>query len=388
MKHQIYILLLCIGSLWGCRDPFNPPEIQNFNELIVIEANVNGTTGEASVVLSISKPLDSEDATLYISGADVYLQSEAGANYYLTFQGDGKYIASNVYLDYGDEIQLYVAVGNRQYMSEYEEFIKTPEIDSVTFNADTDGVQVFVSTHDLENQTLYYKWDYFETWIFSAAFTSSFVYDTYPNGDLILSSISGRSRSQIDSMQFCFKDHASTQIILGTSENLSQDIISENELLFSSHAEGKFKYRYSVLVKQNALTKRSYDYWSLLRSNTEDLGSIFDKQPSNFDSNIRNISSPDEGVLGYFSVFSETQKRIFIDAADVPEHETSETLSDLCTAELLAYFDPIIGYSPLSAEINSRYIVTVYDSSGLVSSPICCDCRFTGYYETPDFWEE
>lgn len=389
MKHHIYILILCLGALLGCRDPFEPPAIRDFDELIVIDANVNGTTGQSSVVLSISKALNSEDATAYISGADVYLQSAGGAVYDLPYQGNGTYGANNVYLDYGDKIKLHVVTSeNGRYESEYEEFIETPEIDSVTFDADSEGVQFYVSTHNTDNSSLYYKWEYFETWVFRSAFDSNYIYDTYPNGNLILSSIRKRNALQIDSMRFCFRDNISTKILLGTSENLSENIISENELFYSSHAQGRFKYRYSVLVKQNALTKRAFDYWSILGSNTEDVGSIFDKQPSNFESNIVNANNADEAVLGYFSVFSETEKRIFIDPSEIPEHETSETLGDLCNPEVLRKWEPDIGYSPLSAEINGRYIVIEFADEASVSSAKCCDCRLTGYKEVPDFWEE
>lgn len=390
MKSLVRIWIVCLGFLLGCRDPFEPPAIRDFDELIVIDANVNGTSGEALVTLSISKALSSEDATAYISGADVYLQSEGGAIYDLSFQGYGTYRADNVFLEYGDRIKLHVVTGeNGRYESEYEEFIETPEIDSVTFNTDSEGVQFYVSTHNTDNSSQYYKWEYFETWVFSSAFDSYYIYDTYPNGDLILSSVRKRDPLQLDSMRFCFRDNISTKILLGSSENLTENIISENELFYSSYAKGKFKYRYSVLIKQNALTKRAYDYWSILGSNTEDIGSIFDKQPSNFESNIVNVSNPEDAVLGYFSVFSETEKRIFIDPSEVPDHETSETLSDLCgVPEILLKWDPQVGYSPLSADINGRYIVIEYTDEASVSSAKCCDCRLTGYKEVPEFWEE
>lgn len=388
MKQQVYILIFLLCSLLGCKDPYNPPEIRNFDELIVIDANVNGTTGQASVVLSKSKPLNATDTTIYISGAEVYLQSEGGVIYDLPSQDYGKYGADNVFLEYGDKIQLKVMINDeRQYESEYEEFIKTPKIDSVTFEANDEGVQFFVSTHDPDNSSIYYKWEYFETWIFKSAFESGYVYETNSLGNLILGSITRRDPFEKDSMQFCFKDHLSTQIMLGTSENLSEDIISRKKLFYNSYADGRFKYKYSVLVKQNALTQRSYNYWSILNSNTEELGGIFDKQPSNFDSNIINVINPDEGVLGYFSVYSETEERIFIRSFDTPAHETSEALDDLCTDELLLVWDSELGYSPLSEDINYRYIVDSSDTASTVATDVCCDCRLSGYFETPDFWE-
>ena len=389
MKHRLYLLILLFGSFLGCRDPYEPPEITEFGELVVIDANVNGTTGEASVVLSTSRSLNGEDTVNYISGADVYLQTEAGTIYDLQASENGTYRADNVLLQFGDKIRLNVSVNeNRQYVSDFEEYIRTPEIDSVTYRADADGVEIFVSTQDPNNNTLYYKWDYFETWIFSAAYESPYVYETNEEGNLILGTITNRDPAEVDSMRYCFKDYISKEIIVGTSDNLAQDIISNRKVFDAGYEEGKFQYRYSVQIKQNALTKRSFDYWTNLSAITEGLGGIFDTQPANFESNIRNSTNPEEDVLGYLNVFSETEKRIFIDATDVPEHRTSETLSDICTSEDLLERDPDTGGSPLSEQINGRYVIVEKEASAEVANPKCCDCRLTGYYERPEFWED
>lgn len=389
MKHAGYILILLLGFYLGCIDPYEPEEITDFGELVVIDANVNGTTGEASVVLTTTRSLNGEDTLEYISGAEVFLQTEANEIYNLRFTGNGTYSADNVLLQYGDKIRLHANISDsRQYISDFEEYLRTPDIDSVTYRADADGVKIYVSTHDPNNNTLYYKWDYFETWIFSAAYQSLHVYETDAAGNLILSSISTRNPAELDSMGFCFRDYASKQIIVGTSENLNQDIISSRNIYDASYAEGKFQYRYSVLVKQNALTKRSFEYWTNLSATTEGLGGFFDTQPANFESNIKNSANPGETVLGYFNVFSETEKRLFIDATEVPEHETSETLSDICGTEDLLKFDPQVGNSPLAEQINGRYILVEKEASAIVATAKCSDCRLTGYYETPEFWED
>jgi len=387
MRHAIFILILLLGCFLGCRDPYEPPEITEFGELVVIDANVNGTTGEASVVLSTSRSLNGEDTLQYISGADVYLQTEAGTIFNLSFAQNGTYRSDNIELQYGDKVRLHVNVSeNRQYVSDFEEYIRTPEIDSVSYRAVEDGVEIMVSTHDPNNNTLYYKWDYFETWIFRAAYESLHTYETNAIGNLILSSIANRNPAELDSMRFCFKDFVSRQIIVGTSENLAEDRISNRKLFDASFAAGKFLYRYSVLVKQNALTKKSFDYWTNLSAITEGLGGIFDVQPANVESNIKSSVNPEEVVLGYLNVFSETEKRIFIDAADVPEHQTSETLSDICISEELLKFDPPI--FPLSEQIQGRYLLVETEESGIVATAECSDCRLTGYYETPEFWED
>ena len=42
----------------------------------------------------------------------------------------------------------------------------------------------------------------------------------------------------------------------------------------------------------------------------------------------------------------------------------------------------------VSEQINGRYILVEKEESAIVAGAKCCDCRLTGYYETPEFWEE
>ena len=74
--------------------------------------------------------------------------------------------------------------------------------------------------------------------------------------------------------------------------------------------------RYSILLRQESLTKKAYEYLLLMKKNTESLGSIFDPQPSDLKGNIQCISNPDEGVIGYVTASSLSEKRIFITSSD------------------------------------------------------------------------
>jgi hypothetical protein len=75
--------------------------------------------------------------------------------------------------------------------------------------------------------------------------------------------------------------------------------------------------RYSILVKQYALTEDGYHYYQILKKNTESLGSIFDAQPSELTCNFHSLQDPTEIVIGFFSASSVVQKRIFIDKSQV-----------------------------------------------------------------------
>jgi len=153
----------------------------------------------------------------------------------------------------------------------------------------------------------------------------------------------------------------------------------------------KFETRYSILVKEYALTQDAFNYWQILKTNTQQLGSIFDAQPSSPNGNVRNRNNPAEPVLGYVSAGAVQQKRIFIDAAmNLPSSWTPYDPYANCNPNdgqtsvlegsyYVFYNQSLIPYNP------------IYDPSGKVTgwtarTRDCLDCRLRGYNHKPSFW--
>jgi hypothetical protein len=70
-------------------------------------------------------------------------------------------------------------------------------------------------------------------------------------------------------------------------------------------------------VKQYALNQEAFAYWQNIKKTTEQLGSIFDAQPSQFKGNIHSLTDSTEPVMGYVSASSIETKRIFVTSEDV-----------------------------------------------------------------------
>jgi hypothetical protein len=219
-----------------------------------------------------------------------------------------------------------------------------------------------VTTHDPSNSTLYYRWEYNETYEYHAKYDAFYF---YINGAII-------PRLPSEHTFACWKDQTSTELLLATSAGLSSDLIFEQPLIFIAQESQPLGVKYSLLVTQTALTKEAFDYLQNLRKNTELTGSIFDPQPSQTAGNIRCVDDPSEPVLGYVSASTVQQQRIFI------------------SNDTLAHW----GY-----EIKGCYIVNPTTFLGLVplyqlpgggyawAFPECADCTLQGGTTTkPDYW--
>ena len=101
---------------------------------------------------------------------------------------------------------------------------QTPPIDSVSWKYDSTLLHLFLTTHDPSNNTRYYRWSYVETWQYQSTYFSQLIYQ---NGTL-------RKRTPAENVYYCWSSDNSTDILVGTSDALSQDLIYEEPILVDS----------------------------------------------------------------------------------------------------------------------------------------------------------
>jgi hypothetical protein len=85
------------------------------------------------------------------------------------------------------------------------------------------------------------------------------------------------------------------------------------------------------LVKQWSLSKEAYLYWYNLKKNNQETGGLYTKQPAMPKGNLYNENDSSEIVLGYFTVSSETSKRIIVEK--IPDFKFDDV--GLCDANIL-----------------------------------------------------
>lgn len=366
--------VLAVFVLGNCIERFDPPS-QGYDDLLVVEAFINDGHEQLDVKLSRSTPLDTM-AWIPETGAVVSVLDDMGEEFSLTETKAGIYqYPPNLNAQIGRSYQLKIrTLTGARYVSDMVALRPTPDIDSVYWRFEekpilgVKGLQVYLDTHDPNNNTWYYRWHFEETWVFRTPFDATLMYE---NGQII---------ERPEDINTCWKHVNSTTIQLGTSSTLKQDIIYNYPVLYVDNTSERLSVRYSVNVKQFALSKEAYQYWKELGDLTENLGTLFDPMPFTIVGNIRNENDAEEVVLGYFDAAQVKEKRIFIANLDIPYMQIFNPYQ-YCE-------DTLVGRGLVGEMILRGYFLsTVIGLSDYqLSSPPCVDCRYAGTNVRPDFW--
>jgi Domain of unknown function (DUF4249) len=305
MKNLIFtrsqLLLLVILVVWGCIKPYDEYDDAKPMGFLVVEGYLNASNGTCTIKLSRTQNLSSKANSVVESGASVSLLRQSGGSIKLLQGQDGKYTASDINPQTGEKFQLSIkTLSGGSYTSDLVEVIATPPIDSVTWRDDGDEIQFYVNTHDPAGAARYYRWEYDETYQYTSGNKSNYEY-------LVTNEIVSR-REQIF---LCWKDDVSRKIMIGTSETLNSDIIRDNNFAAILKSDSRFDLRYSMLLKQYAISKAEYIFLDNLKKNTQNLGTLFDPLPSEVSGNMHSDNG-DEPVYGYFSAYDVKEKRIFV----------------------------------------------------------------------------
>lgn len=330
--------------------------------------------GTDSTVFNLSRTIRL-DTNFYSPelGAALTVEGTDNSSWELGEIGDGRYGAQLAGLiNNNTSYRLHIRTrSGKQYASDYIPLVKDPPIDSISWRRRDDppyaGIQIYANTHDPQNNTHYYRWTYGETWEFHSPFFATIKWDPVAQ-DLVL--------YHPNIISVCWHYDSSATVLLASSTQLAQDLIYEQPLVIVPLNSQQITVRYSILVKQYALTKDAFDWWQAMARNTELIGSIFGVQPSANKGNIRSLTDTSEIVLGFVSGGNTHSQRIFI-----TRDQVAPWLYDPGCPSI-----PDTPYG-LQAFIDRGYLP--YDETStfdLMSWPRCIDCTLTGTNIRPSFW--
>jgi len=372
MKYLMIYISIVFLSL-GCKRPYDPPEIKNADSFLVVEGVINGNPlSSTTISLSRLRKLDDTSYNQPEFSAQVMIEEESGSQFRLNESGNGDYTSADLTLNGAKRYRLLINTADgKDYASDFTPVLQTPPIDTLTWEQNSD-VTLYVDTHDPLNQTKYYRWDYVETWEYHSFYESivkyipdTVVYDTQ------------------NSTHGCWQTGHSTEISLGNSTALNSDVITHARIGTIPHNSQKCSERYSALVRQYALSQKGYEYWLVLQKLSQQLGTLFDVQPSQLQGNIHSLSS-DEPVIGYISAGTITEKRMFIDHSSLVDWK-----------EFDGNYCDILGVVANTADITHYLFADGYYAPYYFTGPgavtytwsECVDCRkLGGTTVKPSFW--
>lgn len=377
--YRLIFFLAVVPFLTTCLDEYNPPEITNSETVLVVEGNISDT--ETRIRLTQTSNL-SEDELIEVNNARVILENENGGfSVELTPESKGFY-GVTVPLDNADKYRIQIQTEGNVYASEYLALLPTPTIDSVGWESVDDRFQVHISTRGDENSSRYYLWSFEETWLYRSRLPSNFIYED----NMVV------PRPRDEQINTCWSTEKSTSILIGTTINLSQNVVSKLPLHVIEPTQNlKLSNRYSILVKQYAISKEAFEFWDLLKKNSESLGTFFDPQPSQLPTNLTCISNPEKAVIGFVAASQEQQERIFVNRSDLPFRNIPFATVSFCERDTIANSPQALqdkfasGTNLITFEIINMFSGQVVGYEGVTRS--CADCRvFGGTNQEPDFW--
>ena len=369
MKTKITAILLVVSFI-SCKEPYIPPNGSLEKPLLVVDANLE-PSNTTSITLSRTTNLNDPAVIRTENNAVVTVEGKDNTLFSLINRGNGLY-TGNLNLAVNNEYRLRIKNAGKEYLSDWVKTIFNPPLDSISWKQEDDGVHIYVNTNDPTQTAKYFRWDYNETWEIRSRYFSEYI---FTNGALRRRNFPG------EDVSICWKFSPSTGIFLANSTRLQSGIISQMPIVFIPHGDEKLFVRYSIIAKQYALAEDAYNFFEIMKKNTEDIGSFFGPLPSELKGNIHCLTNPEEPVIGFVTSSAATQKRIFIDASQV-----SNWLHYYSCEELFVPNHPDSIF-----QAGSAGWIPVYFSQPMnkyfFTTPFCADCKSRGGINVrPTYW--
>lgn len=381
---NLLIIIAFVLAFAGCKERYDPEIESPHTGYLVVEGFINSSNEKT--IIYLSRTLKLVDSVFYKPERRAHMVVEGDNNdrFILQETAAGVYISAQpLPLNISAKYRLKISTQGNEYASEFSPVNRTSPIDSISWKREFNGVQLYVHTHDDKtNEKSYYRWQFNETWEIRSSNMSNLqvIYDKdkkplkvdykYPD------------QSYNDSIFYCWQYFNSSNLILGSTERLEKNVM-QHPITSIPPRSIKLGVLYSIEIKQYGMSKKAYDFYLQMKKNTEQLGSIFDAQPSELNSNITNLNDPSEIVIGFVEVNDMQAKRLFIARSQVADWGYGMFCQEVAVPN---HPDSIQAYSmnmpTIPAETSPTGAITSYFSAPAE----CVDCRLRGSNIKPPFW--
>jgi len=368
----IYFLNIIIS---GCKEGYTPPSVKNNPFFLVVDGIIISGNDSTHITLSRTKSLTDSAPAVKETGAKVSVSAASGVVYPLTELGNGQYVTNQLSLNLSEQYQLKITTSDgNEFRSAFSNVLTSPSIDSVYWIQDSSGVQIYLDTHDPTNNTRYYRWENEESWEYHSAYDS---YLEYVDENNII------ERNLTRQIFRCYQTQLLPNIEVTNTTRLTSDIVYKYKVIDIPTGSEKMSAEYSDLVKQYAMSAEAFNFWTNLKKNTEQLGTLFDLQPFSELGNILCVNNPAVKCIGYISFSTVQKQRIFINKNQITQWNYSPyyDVYEPCFVQK-AYFQDISNFFlPPGGPYGNSMIGQGIDPPFpiyLFSTELCVDCRVHG----------
>jgi len=323
-----YLLGVCLAvMMWACIEPFEP-EVKAYEETLVVDGLLTDSDQPAVVSLSRSFAFDEESAQA-VFGASVQIEEEGGTTIELMERDSGQYISDPGLFrgQAGKRYRLLLRLRDQsRYESDWELLKPGPPVGEISWIEEEripddpngfpiKGLKFMVTSEDKEGNTQFYRWTWEETYEYVNP-KPPFIEVEFPGDDP--DSAQFRAIPQEEFAGFrCYRSLASSRILISDTEGLSRDRVDDFPIHFVDLSTPRLYTRYSLLVRQFALSRDYFRFLEKIEQINQSNGSLFDPIPDEVLGNVRSVDG-NQPVLGYFGVAGQTSKRIFVNREDLP----------------------------------------------------------------------
>lgn len=307
----------------SCLEPVDLESVGQDN-LLVVEGMITDQEEIQKVTLSKTVALTRNNAFAPETGAEVWVSDQNDNRIDFEEQESGVYETISPFSAQLDtKYQLHIIRKNEtEYVSNVSTMVPTSPIDSVyaefehlpdpPFDPYKGYFNFYVDVNNNVNNNKYFRWIWNSTYQVNVPNPSRWLW-TGGNNFIIRERGSENDHLQVE---FCWSNDTATSLYLKELLPGETQVSKHRINRFSSVDNEEMKVRYSIEVRQYALSEESYRFWNLIDESNAGQGFLFDSQVGSIKGNITNLDNSNEPVLGFFEVVQERKARRFYSPRD------------------------------------------------------------------------
>ncbi len=380
---KIKALLFIIGSLlflWSaCTVPF-APDIQKFDELLVVDGCITNAPGPYTVALSISSRPQQFSIFKPYSNCKLAIEDDLGNKVALMEHSPGVYQTDSSAIQgvVGRAYKLIINTPDGDVVESAPEIIlKELEIKSIDAELVRknntkmfDGYQFYVEAEAPTGKDKYLLWRTECTYRFDMDYYIKYYYD---NG---LHPV-----NQPDTFLHCYRTvQLPNFYICNPNEQITPEV-KHIPLNYEGNTTKALTVRYCLKVIQLTIGKEAFNYWEVLKKIQNSGGDLYTQQPYQVKNNLTNLSNSGKPVLGYFMVAGASEERIFLDRPPI-----SFQIED-CPPYFFGFHCDFACLLKKMDKEPQAWPVFIPPSEEWVPES-CIDCRKTGFQKKPAYWKD